>query len=88
MMILLVALVLGAGIPFGIIFLSRMMDSTVKNKKDLSHLSIPFLSEIPQIKSTLKRNLANIGRHRFDNQNCRIIVKKGSRNIINEASAC
>ena len=69
MMILLVALVLGAGIPFGIIFLSRMMDSTVKNKKDLSRLSIPFLSEIPQIKSTLKRNLANIGRHRFDNQN-------------------
>lgn len=85
MMIMLVALVLGAGIPFGIIFLSRIMDNTVSNKKDLSILSIPFLSEIPQMKSTLKRNLANIGRHRFDNQNCRIVVKKGSRNIINEA---
>lgn len=85
MMIMLVALVLGVGIPFGIIFLSRIMDNTVSNKKDLSILSIPFLSEIPQMKSTLKRNLANIGRHRFDNQNCRIVVKKGSRNIINEA---
>ena len=85
MMILLVALVLGAGIPFAVIFLSRMMDNTVKNKKDLSILSIPFLSEIPQIKSNLKRNIANIGRHKFDNQNCRVMVKKGSRNIINEA---
>ena len=85
LMILLVALVLGAGIPFAVVFLSRMMDNTVKNKKDLSILSIPFLSEIPQIKSNLKRNIANIGRHKFDNQNCRIMVKKGSRNIINEA---
>ena len=85
MTILLIAIVLGAGIPFGIIFLSRMLDNTVKGKKDLSSLSIPFLSEIPQMKSTLKRNLANIGRHRFDNQNCRIVVKKGSRNMVNEA---
>ena len=85
MMVLLVALVLGAGIPFGVIFLGRMMDSTVKGKKDLSGLSVPFLSEIPQMKSSLKRNIANIGRHRFDNRNCRIVVKKGSRNVINEA---
>ena len=85
MMIMLVALVLGAGIPFGIIFLRKMMDNTVSNKKDLSILSIPFLSEIPQLQSSLKRNIANIGRHRFDNQNCRIVVKKGNRNVINEA---
>ncbi len=84
-MILFLTIVFGAGIPFGIIFLSRMLDNTVKGKKDLSSLSIPFLSEIPQMKSTLKRNLANIGRHRFDNQNCRIVVKKGSRNMVNEA---
>ena len=61
------------------------MDTTVANKKDLSGLSIPFLSEIPQMKSSLQRNLANIGRHKFDNQNCRVVVKKGSRNVINEA---
>lgn len=85
MMIMLVAFVLGAGIPFGIIFLRKMMDNTVSNKKDLSILSIPFLSEIPQLQSSLKRNIANIGRHRFDNQNCRIVVKKGNRNVINEA---
>ena len=85
MMILLVAIILGMGIPFAVIFLSRIMDTTVANKKDLSGLSIPFLSEIPQMKSSLQRNLANIGRHKFDNQNCRVVVKKGSRNVINEA---
>lgn len=84
-MILLIAILLGIGIPFGIVFLGRMLDNTVNNKKDLSVLSIPFLSEIPQLKSTLKRNLMNVGRHRFDNQNCRIMVRKGSRDVINEA---
>ena len=84
-MILLIALVLGIGIPFGIIFLTRVLDNTVKSKRDLSILSIPFLTEIPQLKSNLKRDLTNIGRHKFDNQNCRIMVKKGSRNMINEA---
>ena len=85
MTILLVAIILGMGIPFAVIFLSRIMDTTVANKKDLSGLSIPFLSEIPQMRSSLQRNLANIGRHKFDNQNCRVVVKKGSRNVINEA---
>lgn len=84
-MIILIALVLGIGIPFGVIFLVRILDNTVKSKRDLSILSIPFLTEIPQLKSTLKRDLSNIGRHKFDNQNCRIMVKKGSRNMINEA---
>ena len=84
-MILMIAIVLGIGLPFAVIFLMRMLDSSVKGKKDLSGLSIPFLAEIPQIKSTLKRNLANIGRHRFDNRNCHIVVRKGSRNVINEA---
>lgn len=84
-MILMIALVLGIGIPFAVIFLLRMLDSSVKGKKDLVSLSIPFLAEIPQMSSSLKNNLANIGRHRFDNTNCRIVVKKGSRNMINEA---
>ena len=84
-MILFVVIIMGIGIPFGIILLGKVMDSTVSNKRDLSMLSIPFLSEIPQMKSSLQRNLANIGRHKFDNQNCRVVVKKGSRNVINEA---
>ena len=84
-MIMMIALVLGIGIPFAIIFLLRMMDTSVKGRKDLSGLSIPFLAEIPQMQSTLKRNLANIGRHCFDNRNCHIVVRKGSRNVINEA---
>ena len=85
MMVLLLAVILGGGIPFGFLFMSRMLDNTVKGKRDLSILSVPILAEIPQLKSSLKRNLANIGRHKFDNKNCRIFVDKGNRNIINEA---
>ena len=84
-MILMIALVLGIGIPFAVIFLMKMMDTSVKGKKDLAELSAPFLAEIPQMKSSLKHNIRNIGRHRFDNTNCKIVVQKGSRNVINEA---
>lgn len=84
-MIILLAIAIGFGLPFGIIILTKITDTTVKNKNDLSLLSIPFLSEIPQLQSSLKRNLVNIGRHKFDNSNCRIMVKKGSRDVINEA---
>lgn len=83
--IILISIFLGFCIPLCIGFIYKILDNTVKDKKDIVTLSIPFLSEIPQIQSTLKRNLANIGRHKFDNQNCRIMVKKGNRDIINEA---
>lgn len=84
-LIIIFALALGLGIPFAIIFIINLLDNTIKDKKDLTMLNIPFLAEIPQMESTLKRNFANIGRHKFDNQNCKIVVEKGSRDIINES---
>lgn len=68
-MILLIALVLGLGIPFGIFFLLKMLDNTVKVKADLGRLSVPFLAEIP---------LAPSGQSG-------IVVRQGSRDMMNEA---
>ena len=69
MMILLCALVLGFGIPFGIFFLLKMLDNTIKVKADLSRLSVPFLAEIPR--STTPKD--------------GIIVEQGNRDMMNEA---
>ena len=85
MIIILMAIAFGIGCPFGVILIYRIGDTSVKTKKDLDGLSIPFLSEIPQLQSTAKKSFLNIKKHRFDNQNCKIVVKKENRNIINEA---
>ena len=68
-MIFLVALVLGLGIPFGIFFLLKMLDNTIKVKADLGRLAVPFLAEIPLSPDSNKG----------------IVVRQGSRDMMNEA---
>lgn len=83
-MILLIALVLGAGIPFGVFFLIGQLDTRVKNRSDLAELKAPFLAEIPQM--GIKGNWFE--RHkidRYNDHNTQIVVKAGKRNAINEA---
>lgn len=84
MMLLLAALVLGFGIPFGVIFLIRVLDTTVKSKDDFNDLSVPFLAEIPL--SVRKNKIGFISKaDRFNNDNCRIFVEHGKRDMMNEA---
>lgn len=68
-MILLIALVLGLGLPFGVFFVLKMLDNTIKVKSDLGRLSVPFLAEIPSSP---------------DGKNG-IVVRQGSRDMMNEA---
>ena len=84
MMLLLAALVIGCGIPFAVIFLMRMLDNTVKSKNDFTDISVPFLAEIPL---AVKRNKFGFLRKadKYNNDNCRIIVQQGKRDIMNEA---
>ena len=47
-MIYLAALVLGLGIPTGVLFLMLLLDTKVRNRKDIEgKLSLPFLGDIP-----------------------------------------
>ncbi len=84
MMLLLIAIVLGCGIPFAVIFLIRVLDTTVKDKSDFSDMSVPFLAEIPL---AVRRNkFGYISRaSKYDNQNCKILVEQGKRDMMNEA---
>ena len=89
-MILLVALLLGLAIPFGWIYLREATNNTVRGRKDLENMSVPFLGELPAAykpKWTL-RDLLTPRRQRFLKENPeerKIVVKPRSRNIINEA---
>ena len=74
MMILFAMLVLGFGCPFAYFFLTKMLDTSVKNKADLGNIAIPFLAEIP---AYIPKN-----KNQLDNP---ILVESGKRDMMNEA---
>lgn len=85
MMYILIAIVLGLGIPFAFFFLRKMLDNTIKSKADLGSLSAPFLAEIPlYVRKEDRYNKFRL-RNQYDRSLTRIIVTHGSRNMMNEA---
>lgn len=82
--ILLIALVLGGGIPFAVFYLLSQLDTRVKNRSDLSSVQIPFLAEIPQI-GVGAGILNRLRKKMCDNRNTKFVVSAGSRNGVNEA---
>ena len=83
-MILLVALALGLAIPFGILYLREVLNTTIRGRKDLETLSAPYLGEIPSIepKKHLYRMVVKTPKEEKKRE---IVVKAHSRDVINEA---
>lgn len=81
MSILLIAIVIGLLLPVIIIFILENLNTSVRGRKDLSSLSLPFAGEIPQIATDKKRLFKNKNlKERND-----IVVKEGKRDYMNEA---
>lgn len=78
--IMLVAFVIGLLLPAVIIFLRETMNTKVRGRKDLDGITVPFIGEIPLAVSKKK----GLFRHKASEIET-IVVKEGSRNIINEA---
>lgn len=74
--IIFASIFLGLAIPIGIVFLLETNNTKVRGRKDVDHLAVPFLGEIPQYAGSNK-DAADIKKV--------ILVKEGSRNIINES---
>lgn len=95
-MIFLVALLLGLAIPFALIYLLEMMNTTVRGRQDLDNLATPFVGEIPSVaggKKTAWTRFRESLRLRYfrkqlaeeEHGEKKIFVKPRSRNVINEA---
>ncbi|MDU1889880.1 MAG: polysaccharide biosynthesis tyrosine autokinase [Dysgonomonas sp.] len=84
MSILLVAVAIGFLLPIVIIFLLENMNTTIRGRKDLASLSIPFIGEIPQIIITKKQKLFGRKKEQLKDRND-IIVEEGKRDYMNEA---
>ncbi|MGM9741511.1 MAG: GumC family protein [Candidatus Cryptobacteroides sp.] len=85
-MIMLVALVLGLAIPFGIIYLIQSLNTKVRGRKDLEKLSIPFIGEVPLCgaEDDIKNWKKHLKMHHEEKRQL-IVVREGSRDIANEA---
>lgn len=81
--ILLIAFVIGLIIPVVIILLKEMMNTKVRGKKDLENLTVPFIGEIPLYGKVRCSGL--LGKKVAPLTESKIVVKEGSRDVVNEA---
>lgn len=79
--ILLVAFAIGLLLPTAVIFIRENTNTTVRGKKDIESLAIPFIGEIPFAFHQKKR----FSLRRKKEDPATIVVKEKSRNVINEA---
>lgn len=81
--ILFLAFIVGLAVPASVIIVRDITNTSIRGRKDLEHLRIPFVGEIPQMGDKIKRfslfNKSHVKTQRH------IVVKEGSKNVINEA---
>ena len=75
--VLLLALTLGLLLPLSLIFIRENMNTTLRGRKDLENMTIPFIGEIPL--SGQKKPGFGKGRKHF------VVVEEKNRDNINEA---
>ena len=98
MVILFGAFLLSLLIPLILIYLREKMNSKVRGRKDIEKLTAPFIGEIPQYGKKPKRQWFSLIKNKLETvkekptkeetpkeEAPKILVKPGSRNIINEA---
>lgn len=85
--ILLAAFLIGLIIPAGGIYAKESLNTTLRGRKDLESVKIPFAGEIPQYGEPEKKlKLPGLGKSKHHHGERRaLVVSEGNRNTINEA---
>lgn len=85
--ILLIAIALGLLIPVAVIFIREMLNTSIRGRKDIESLTVPFVGEIPLAgkKNRIRRRLLIPSRKKKASGTPKIVVKAKSRDVINEA---
>lgn len=94
----LTCLLIGLALPIAILLIGELANTSVRGRKDLDVLKIPFLGELPMMdpEPKLKRFLralrnrflpghSNTSRHRKEDKTLHLVVKPDSTNVMNEA---
>ena len=83
--IMMLSFVLGLILPVGVLYGRQLLDTKVRSRHDIEHMTVPFMGELPKNPSPygLKER-----RHRFQQTGEKsqgIVVEKENLNMINEA---
>ena len=80
---LMMAFILGLAVPGGIIALREVLNTKVRGRKDLEHLTLPYVGDIPQVGGGKKwyRKLTKNDSAKAP----QVLVVEKNRNIVNEA---
>lgn len=88
-LIIIIGVILGLGVPFVLVYFLESINTTVRNKKDLESLLMPFAGEIPQVgkKNNLKKLAEKnpIKKNSKDEKPPMSVVEAGKRDVVNEA---
>lgn len=84
-LVLLLCLVLGVIIPTLIIYISEVMDTKVRSRRDIEDLPIPFLGEVPVVEDAQHMRLSVGRRKKQPRPKREILVKPRTGDVINEA---
>lgn len=77
-MIVVWCFLIGLVVPFGTVYASEILNTKVRGRKDVENLAVPMLGEIPQFGKVAKKK-------KGEKNDPVLVVKHGSRNVINEA---
>lgn len=75
--IVMMAGLIGLALPFAIVFMLETMNTRIKGRKDIEHLPLPFLGEIPLDTEAQRR--------KAEKETNMLVVKDGKRDVVNEA---
>ena len=92
MRVYLICMLVGLLIPIAFLILREVANTSVRGRKDLENLNIPFLGELPLVdnRSRISRFVAKMkelfkGRKHREDKTLHIVVKENSTNVMNEA---
>ena len=87
-LIIVVACIIGFGVPLILLYYLETSNNTIRSKKDLDTLTMSFAGEIPQVggKANLKALKDKIpGKKKMDEKPPLAVVSEGKRDVVNEA---
>lgn len=86
-LLLIISIILGFGIPAGLLLMLEAMNTKIRSKKDIEQLPVPFAGEVPHIgggKSLLSLFKSKKQKRKIIDKP-RIVVSEGKRDVPNEA---
>ncbi len=86
-LIILACIILGLGLPALLVYIIENNNTTIRSRRDLDYVSLPFSGEVPQVggKAKLRKLMAGKRKKKELSERPLVVVEEGNRDVVNEA---